>query len=118
MLILNFTFGKGKKARKHFGVRVKRDAISDYDRLSIEYQRKADRFAKNLLIIQRAESAARISAKTSSTSKQSDTVNRCSFCGKTEHQIRRMFLSCNDGNKVLICDECVELCHKLLRDLR
>ena len=31
---------------------------------------------------------------------------RCSFCGKTQHQVRKLIA----GPKVHICDECVEIC--------
>lgn len=37
---------------------------------------------------------------------------RCSFCGKYETQVRRMF----SGNGVSICDECIEVCNEHLLD--
>ncbi|MBQ7682260.1 MAG: AAA family ATPase, partial [Oscillibacter sp.] len=39
-------------------------------------------------------------------------LNRCSFCGKTEHQVHRMI----QGPGVRICNECVHLCMGLLDD--
>ena len=39
-------------------------------------------------------------------------LNRCSFCGKTEHQVLRMI----QGPGVRICNECVRLCMGLLDD--
>ena len=37
---------------------------------------------------------------------------RCSFCGKHEHQVRRMI----QGPGVRICNECVQLCMGILDD--
>ena len=37
---------------------------------------------------------------------------RCSFCGKSEHQVFRMI----QGPGVRICDECVDLCCQLVRE--
>ncbi|MBR0280403.1 MAG: ATP-dependent Clp protease ATP-binding subunit ClpX [Oscillibacter sp.] len=39
-------------------------------------------------------------------------LNRCSFCGKTEHQVPRMI----QGPGVRICSECVHLCMGMLDD--
>ena len=39
-------------------------------------------------------------------------LNRCSFCGKTEHQVPRMI----QGPGVRICSECVHLCMGMLGD--
>jgi ATP-dependent Clp protease ATP-binding subunit ClpX len=38
------------------------------------------------------------------------TVNRCSFCGKTQEQVGRLIA----GPGVQICDECVDLCTSLI----
>ena len=35
---------------------------------------------------------------------------RCSFCGKSEHQVERLV----EGPGVYICDECIEFCNSLL----
>jgi hypothetical protein len=37
---------------------------------------------------------------------------RCSFCGKSQHDVRRLVA----GPGVYICDECVELCLDVIRD--
>ncbi len=37
---------------------------------------------------------------------------RCSFCGKSEHEVHRMI----QGQGVRICDECVRLCVEVLED--
>ena len=37
---------------------------------------------------------------------------RCSFCGKSEHEVHRMI----QGSGVRICDECVRLCMEVLED--
>lgn len=34
---------------------------------------------------------------------------RCSFCGKTERQVEKLF----GGPKVHICDACVGVCNKI-----
>ena len=35
---------------------------------------------------------------------------RCSFCGKTQHEVKKLIV----GPTVYICDECVELCNEIL----
>lgn len=35
---------------------------------------------------------------------------RCSFCGKAQHEVRRLVA----GPSVYICDECVELCRDII----
>ncbi|MCR4600717.1 MAG: ATP-dependent Clp protease ATP-binding subunit ClpX [Clostridia bacterium] len=37
---------------------------------------------------------------------------RCSFCGKTQDQVRRLVA----GPGVYICDECIELCNDIIRE--
>ncbi|MFR6220329.1 MAG: ClpX C4-type zinc finger protein, partial [Enterocloster bolteae] len=37
-----------------------------------------------------------------------DTI-RCSFCGRTQDQVRKMIAGAGNNN-VYICDECIELC--------
>ncbi len=36
----------------------------------------------------------------------------CSFCGKSEHEVRKLIA----GPSVYICDECVELCMDIIRE--
>ena len=36
----------------------------------------------------------------------------CSFCGKSQHEVRKLIA----GPTVFICDECVELCMEIIRD--
>ena len=38
-------------------------------------------------------------------------TNRCSFCDKTQQQVRRLIAG---SNSVYICDECVELAHEVI----
>jgi ATP-dependent protease Clp ATPase subunit len=40
------------------------------------------------------------------------TIPRCSFCGKSEHDVRKLVA----GPQVFICDECVEVSMTLVRD--
>ena len=35
---------------------------------------------------------------------------KCSFCGKTQEQVRRLIA----GPGVYICDECIELCSEII----
>ncbi len=43
-----------------------------------------------------------------------DEGNRlyCSFCGKSQHEVRKLIA----GPSVFICDECVDLCNDIIRD--
>jgi ATP-dependent Clp protease ATP-binding subunit ClpX len=45
---------------------------------------------------------------------QSDSKNTlyCSFCGKSQHEVRKLIA----GPTVFICDECVELCMDIIRE--
>ncbi len=47
-------------------------------------------------------------------SKSGDTKNTlyCSFCGKSQHEVRKLIA----GPTVFICDECVELCMDIIRE--
>ena len=48
------------------------------------------------------------------TSPGSDSKNTlyCSFCGKSQHEVRKLIA----GPTVFICDECVELCMDIIRE--
>ena len=50
----------------------------------------------------------------SKSSDSSDTKNPlyCSFCGKSQHEVRKLIA----GPNVFICNECVELCMDIIRD--
>ena len=37
---------------------------------------------------------------------------RCSFCGKSQEQVKRLIA----GPNVYICDECVELCQEIIKE--
>ena len=41
-----------------------------------------------------------------------DNIRRCSFCSKSQHEVRK-FIS---GTGVFICDECVELCNEIIHE--
>ncbi len=49
-----------------------------------------------------------------SKSSSSDSKNTlyCSFCGKSQHEVRKLIA----GPTVFICDECVELCMDIIRE--
>ncbi|MCH7342111.1 ATP-dependent Clp protease ATP-binding subunit ClpX [Pelomonas sp. CA6] len=42
----------------------------------------------------------------------SDKVLYCSFCGKSQHEVKKLIA----GPSVFICDECIELCNDIIRD--
>ncbi|MEL7000633.1 MAG: ClpX C4-type zinc finger protein, partial [Pseudomonadota bacterium] len=49
-----------------------------------------------------------------SKNSSSDSKNTlyCSFCGKSQHEVRKLIA----GPTVFICDECVELCMDIIRE--
>ncbi|PKU25851.1 ATP-dependent Clp protease ATP-binding subunit ClpX [Telmatospirillum siberiense] len=49
---------------------------------------------------------------TKSTSSDSKNTLYCSFCGKSQHEVRKLIA----GPTVFICDECVELCMDIIRE--
>jgi len=42
----------------------------------------------------------------------SDKPLYCSFCGKGQHDVRKLIA----GPSVFICDECIELCNDIIRE--
>src|ERR1700689_661968 len=49
---------------------------------------------------------------TKSTSSDTKNTLYCSFCGKSQHEVRKLIA----GPTVFICDECVELCMDIIRE--
>jgi ATP-dependent Clp protease ATP-binding subunit ClpX len=45
------------------------------------------------------------------SSRESKNTRYCSFCGKSEHEVKKLIA----GPTVFICDECVELCVDIIR---
>jgi ATP-dependent Clp protease ATP-binding subunit ClpX len=45
-------------------------------------------------------------------SSSSEKVLYCSFCGKSQHEVKKLIA----GPSVFICDECIELCNDIIRD--
>ena len=41
-----------------------------------------------------------------------DKLLYCSFCGKSQHEVRKLIA----GPSVFVCDECVELCNEIIRE--
>ena len=37
---------------------------------------------------------------------------KCSFCGKSQKQVRKLIA----GPRVYICDECIELCNEIIEE--
>jgi ATP-dependent Clp protease ATP-binding subunit ClpX len=46
------------------------------------------------------------------TKSESDNLLHCSFCGKSQHEVKRLIA----GPSVFICDECVDLCNDIVRE--
>jgi len=46
------------------------------------------------------------------TEGKSEKLLYCSFCGKSQHEVRKLIA----GPSVFICDECVELCNDIIRE--
>jgi ATP-dependent Clp protease ATP-binding subunit ClpX len=44
--------------------------------------------------------------------KDNDKLLYCSFCGKSQHEVRKLIA----GPSVYVCDECVELCNDIIKD--
>ncbi|PCH92966.1 MAG: ATP-dependent Clp protease ATP-binding subunit ClpX, partial [Rhodobacteraceae bacterium] len=47
-----------------------------------------------------------------SDNSESKNTLYCSFCGKSQHEVRKLIA----GPTVFICDECVELCMDIIRE--
>ena len=41
-----------------------------------------------------------------------DKLLYCSFCGKSQNEVRKLIA----GPSVFICDECVDLCNDIIRE--
>lgn len=46
------------------------------------------------------------------TNNDSKNTLYCSFCGKSQHEVRKLIA----GPTVFICDECVELCNDIIKE--
>nr|VFJ46154.1 MAG: ATP-dependent Clp protease ATP-binding subunit ClpX [Candidatus Kentron sp. FW]VFJ51546.1 MAG: ATP-dependent Clp protease ATP-binding subunit ClpX [Candidatus Kentron sp. FW] len=51
-------------------------------------------------------------SKKNKSSDSNDSLLYCSFCGKNQHEVRKLIA----GPAVFICDECVDLCNDIIRD--
>jgi ATP-dependent Clp protease ATP-binding subunit ClpX len=49
---------------------------------------------------------------TDQTSENNGKVLYCSFCGKSQHEVRKLIA----GPSVFVCDECVDLCNDIIRE--
>jgi ATP-dependent protease Clp, ATPase subunit len=49
---------------------------------------------------------------TDNTSDTNGKVLYCSFCGKSQHEVRKLIA----GPSVFICDECVDLCNDIIQE--
>ena len=49
---------------------------------------------------------------TKSSGSESKNTLYCSFCGKSQHEVRKLIA----GPSVFVCDECVELCNDIIRE--
>jgi ATP-dependent Clp protease ATP-binding subunit ClpX len=41
-----------------------------------------------------------------------DKLLYCSFCGKSQHEVRKLIA----GPSVFICDECIDLCNDIIKE--
>ncbi len=48
----------------------------------------------------------------SSDKHKGDKLLYCSFCGKSQHEVRKLIA----GPSVFVCDECIELCNDIIRE--
>jgi len=46
------------------------------------------------------------------TEKNNKNILYCSFCGKSQHEVKKLIA----GPTVFICDECVELCMDIIKE--
>jgi len=53
-----------------------------------------------------------MSDRGSENGNDSDKLLYCSFCGKSQHEVRKLIA----GPSVFICDECVDLCNDIIRE--
>src|SRR6056297_589305 len=51
-------------------------------------------------------------SKDASGSDDNGKLLYCSFCGKSQHEVRKLIA----GPSVFICDECVDLCNDIIRE--
>ena len=51
-------------------------------------------------------------SKDNTSGESSKNTLYCSFCGKSQHEVRKLIA----GPSVFICDECIELCNDIIRD--
>ncbi|WP_133130348.1 ATP-dependent Clp protease ATP-binding subunit ClpX [Legionella yabuuchiae] len=49
---------------------------------------------------------------TKSSGNDGDKILYCSFCGKSQHEVKKLIA----GPSVFVCDECVELCNDIIRE--
>ncbi len=45
-------------------------------------------------------------------SSSSEKTLYCSFCGKSQHEVKKLIA----GPSVFICDECIDLCNDIIRE--
>ena len=50
--------------------------------------------------------------KQSDSSKDTEKALYCSFCGKSQQEVKKLIA----GPSVFICDECIELCTDIVKD--
>ena len=46
----------------------------------------------------------------------SEKLLYCSFCGKSQHEVKKLISGESAGRSVFICDECIDLCNDIIRD--
>ena len=98
------------------------ELLKKLDKLTDENIRRVSRYAEKLLMLQRLEKRLDgeivreerlLQEKDPSFAEEKKGKGiRCSFCGKGQHLVDRLFAHDN----VYICNECVELCVRILQE--
>ena len=50
---------------------------------------------------------------TKASSGNGEKLLYCSFCGKSQHEVKKLIA----GPSVFVCDECVDLCNDIIRGM-
>jgi len=79
---------------------------------ALELIAKAFGFANWNILSARIDAAERTRASTDGAGQEAQKTLYCSFCGKSQHQVRKLVA----GPAVFICDACIELCTDFVDD--
>ena len=98
------------------------DLMKQLNKLTEENKERVAKFVGKLLTLQRLE--CRLNGEVLTAERDVKKIDpqyvevlkgtgiRCSFCGKCQKDVKQLIA----GQKVYICNECVELCNDILND--